>query len=58
MQYAEYLSLEKRLGILGECHIYTPKESAFADWVVLGYDIIAVSGLPPSWRPNTCCFQQ
>lgn len=48
MKYKEYAvedgGLEKRLGVLGEIHIYTPEESSFARHVVPTYDTVGMEG--------------
>jgi len=48
MRFKEYNAnvsgLEKKLGLLGECHIYTPDESRYAAQVVSQYDTIAMEG--------------
>lgn len=48
MIYKEYLTklngLEKRLGVFGEVHIYTPDESRFAREIMPNFDTVAVEG--------------
>lgn len=49
MKYEEYRivlegGLEKKLGILGETHLYRPEETEFAGEVVKNYDVIASEG--------------
>lgn len=48
MKYVEYLTKsdysEKKLGIFGEVHIYSPKESAFASKIVPKFDTVAIEG--------------
>ena len=45
MKYKEYLAKvedqEKKLGILGEFHLYTKEESEFAKEIINDFDIIA-----------------
>jgi len=48
MRYKEYLvrlnNLEKKLGILGESHVYTPDESRFAREIIPNFDTVALEG--------------
>lgn len=46
MEYREYIekTLDKRIGILGECHVYTADESETARGIVSRYDAVAVEG--------------
>lgn len=48
MRYKQFLTTvdgeEKRLGILGECHLYTTQESRFAEDIVTQFDNFAVEG--------------
>jgi len=48
MRYKQFLTTingeEKRLGILGECHLYTTQESRFAEEIVLQFENFAVEG--------------
>lgn len=48
MRYKEYLvklnGSEKKLGVFGEQHIYTPSESRFAKKIIPDFDTVAVEG--------------
>ena len=49
MRYLEYAATiekrPKRLGVLGETHIYTPEETAFAEQIVPTYNNIGAEGV-------------
>jgi len=59
MQYYEYLTevdgLEKKVGILGEIHIYTSLESIFAHSVIPNYETIAMEGPKKGSTPFFFC---
>ncbi len=59
MRYEEYRittesGLEKKLGILGETHVYRPEETAFSREIISGYDVFASEGSQRLTPRNIC----